>query len=60
MGGLRPPDVNHLIISSEPLQDESVWQELDEDAYVGVDWRMRLHHGRVDTIVPDPEDHQMV
>ena len=34
--------VNHLIISSEPLQGENVWLEMAEGDMVGVDWRMRL------------------
>jgi glutamine amidotransferase len=34
--------VNHLIFSSEPLQGENVWQELEDGDVVGVDWRMRV------------------
>ena len=34
--------VNHLLISSEPLQGENVWEELDEGDVIGVDWRMRM------------------
>jgi predicted glutamine amidotransferase len=34
--------VNHLLVSSEPLGGENVWQELAEDQVVGVDGRMRL------------------
>lgn len=40
--------VNHLIISSEPLQGDSTWQELNEGEIVGVDWRMTLHRGDAD------------
>ena len=38
--------VNHLIISSEPLQGDNTWIELAEDEAIGVDWRMRLHHAK--------------
>lgn len=34
--------VNHLLIASEPLQGENVWESLGEGDIVGVDWRMRL------------------
>ena len=34
--------VNHLILSSEPLGGENVWEELPEDHVIGTDWRMRL------------------
>ncbi|MBI2372873.1 MAG: class II glutamine amidotransferase [Deltaproteobacteria bacterium] len=34
--------VNHLIISSEPLQGENVWAEMQEGEIVGVDWRMQV------------------
>lgn len=37
--------VNHLIISSEPLQGENEWISLDDGEVVGVDWRMVLHRG---------------
>ncbi len=36
--------VNHLVLSSEPLQGENVWIEMKEGEIIGVDWRMRLHH----------------
>lgn len=42
--------VNHLIFTSEPLQGENVWMEMKEGDVVGVDWRMRLHHGSVDRV----------
>lgn len=34
--------VNHLLISSEPLQGENVWEPMAEDEAIGVDFRMRL------------------
>ncbi len=34
--------VNHLLIASEPLQGENVWEPMSEGDIVGVDWRMRL------------------
>ena len=36
--------VNHLIVSSEPLQGENVWVELNPGDVVAVDTFMRLHH----------------
>lgn len=39
--------VNHLIISSEDLQGENIWQDLADDEVVGVDWRMVLHRGHL-------------
>ena len=35
--------VNHLIVSSEPLQGENVWNTMAEGEIVGVDHAMRLH-----------------
>lgn len=35
--------VNHLILSSEPLQGENVWSPLAPGEIIGVDYRMRLH-----------------
>ncbi len=35
--------VNHLLVSSEPLQGENIWQEMKAGQIVGVDWRMQLH-----------------
>lgn len=37
--------VNHLVFSSEPIRSENVWIPMDKGDVVGVDWRMRLHHG---------------
>lgn len=34
--------VNHMLIASEPLQGENVWEPLAEGDVIGVDWRMRL------------------
>ncbi|MBA2664634.1 MAG: class II glutamine amidotransferase [Bradymonadaceae bacterium] len=34
--------VNHMIVSSEPLQGENVWLEMMPGQIVGVDWRMQL------------------
>lgn len=34
--------VNHLLISSEPLQGENIWVEMGQEEVVGVDSRMRL------------------
>ena len=34
--------VNHLILSSEPLQGDNVWEELSEGDVVGVDHRMKV------------------
>ncbi len=39
--------VNHLILSSEPLQGENIWISLDEGDVIGVDHRMRVHSSRV-------------
>jgi glutamine amidotransferase len=35
--------VSHLLVSSEILQGENVWQEMEDGALVGVDWRMRYY-----------------
>ncbi len=42
--------VNHLILSSEPLQGENVWLELEEGDVIGIDWRMRVHKTRLDRV----------
>jgi glutamine amidotransferase len=36
-------NVNHFLVSSEPLEGENVWTPLGEGELVGVDFRMRLH-----------------
>ena len=38
--------VNHLLISSEPLQGDNVWQAMKPFEVVGVDWRMQIQHDR--------------
>jgi glutamine amidotransferase len=40
--------VNHLLLSSEPIQGENVWHALEPGEMVGVDWRMRLLREHVD------------
>lgn len=40
--------VNHLILSSEPLQGENVWEALAPGDMIGVDWRMRLYRGHLE------------
>lgn len=35
--------VSHLLVSSEMLQGENVWEEMKESQLVGVDWRMRYY-----------------
>lgn len=39
--------VNHLILSSEPLQGENVWLPLEEGDVIGVDWRMQVVTSKV-------------
>ncbi len=34
--------VNHLLLSSEPLSGENVWQPMQPGEVIGVDWRMRI------------------
>ncbi|MEO1268730.1 MAG: class II glutamine amidotransferase [Myxococcota bacterium] len=45
--------VNHLLISSEPLQGQNVWLEVGDEHLVGVDWRMRLFRGSIDGVIAD-------
>lgn len=40
--------VNHLIISSECLQGENVWEPLEENEMLGVDENMRVVRGHLD------------
>ena len=40
--------VNHFVLSSEPLQGESVWNPLSPGEMVGVDGTMRIWRGHVD------------
>lgn len=46
-------EVSHLVIASEPLGGQDVWQELREGELVAVDTRMRLHRHAVGTLHPD-------
>lgn len=41
--------VNHLLVSSEPLLGENIWDELKPHEVIGVDWRMQLTHKGLDT-----------
>lgn len=34
--------VNHMILSSEPLQGENIWTQMKPGEAIGVDWSMRL------------------
>jgi glutamine amidotransferase len=47
-GPSRSGRVNHLIVSSEPLLGENVWQPLADGDILGVDWRMHYVRARVD------------
>jgi predicted glutamine amidotransferase len=40
--------VNHLILSSEPLQGENIWAPLELGDVIGVDYRMRVTRTRFD------------
>lgn len=44
--------VNHLVVSSEPLEGENVWLELAEDSMVGVDGRMQMRTRAVHQPLP--------
>ncbi len=37
--------VNHLILSSESLQGDNTWIDMEEGEIVGVDWGMNLYRG---------------
>ncbi len=39
--------VNHLIVSSEELQGDNIWIELEENQIIGVDWKMKLVNDRL-------------
>jgi glutamine amidotransferase len=41
-------NVNHFIVSSEPLQGENVWHPFDPGEIVAVDRGMRVHRAHVD------------
>ncbi|MCA9581069.1 MAG: class II glutamine amidotransferase [Myxococcales bacterium] len=40
--------VNHLVLSSEPVKGENVWNEMAPDDVVAVDWRMHLRVAPLD------------
>lgn len=40
-GAWRP--VNHLLVASEPIGDEDLWEEIPEGVIVALDAQMRLH-----------------
>jgi len=44
--------VNHLIVSSEPLQGQNVWHTMAPGDIVGVDWRMRIKSDLRDAASP--------
>ena len=44
-GPTRTGFVNHLIVSSERLQGDNTWIDLENHEVIGVDWRMALHRG---------------
>lgn len=44
--------VNHLVLTSEPLHGENVWDALGEGELVGVDWRMRLMRRKIAASIP--------
>ena len=39
--------VNHLLVSSEELSGNNVWNHLEEDHWVGVDWAMNFQSGGI-------------
>jgi len=41
--------INHLILSSEPLGGENIWLPLADGDLIGVDERMRLTQGKMDS-----------
>lgn len=43
--------VTHFLLASERMSEEDVWTEVAEDAIVGVDAQMHVHHDR---LVPGP------
>ena len=44
----RDGNVNHFIVSSEPLSGENVWQPFATGEIIGVDRKMDLHRAHVD------------
>ena len=45
--------VNHLVLSSEPIIPDNVWEPLAPGEIVGVDWRMRLDRRQTHTTAPE-------
>lgn len=41
--------VNHLVVSSEPIIPDNVWEPMAPGEIVGVDWRMRLERRQTHT-----------
>lgn len=44
----RDGNVNHFIVSSEPLSGENVWQPFGAGEIIGVDRKMQLHRAHVE------------
>lgn len=40
--------IHHLLVSSEVIQNENVWEEMEFGEYVGVDTEMRFFKGQLD------------
>jgi glutamine amidotransferase len=40
--------INHLIFSSEVIEGDNVWQQMEQGDILGVDWRMRLTRAHLD------------
>ncbi|MCU0692213.1 MAG: class II glutamine amidotransferase [Polyangiaceae bacterium] len=47
--------VNHLIVSSEPLQGENVWTPMAKGDTVAIDWRMKLLQVSAAASSPSPQ-----
>ena len=45
--------VNHLVMSSEPIIEDNVWQSFAPGEVVGVDWRMHLERRQTGTTPAD-------
>jgi glutamine amidotransferase len=43
--------INHLLFSSEVIDGDNVWTEMQPGDVVGVDWRMRVVRAHVDRVV---------
>jgi len=44
--------VNHLILSSESVSGDNTWVRVEDGDVVGVDWRMKLHFGKLEVNIP--------